>query len=71
MDENLSPIEFLEKHHDGVYEFRYQMVKDAVFDFYLWGLITDNMDAVNFYGEMLKLFMTYDKKFLRVPSINE
>ncbi len=68
MDENLSPMEFMEKHTDGVYEFRYQMLKDAVFDLYLWGLRTDNMDAINFYGEMLKLFRKYDANFMRATN---
>ncbi|MCY3832311.1 MAG: hypothetical protein OXG85_04805 [Chloroflexi bacterium] len=36
-DDNLSVMEFLEKHHNGVYEFRYQTMKEAVFAFYCWG----------------------------------
>ena len=68
MDKNLSPMEFMEKHTDGVYESRYQMVKDAVFEFYLWGLRTNNDAAINFYGGMLKLYRTYDKKFMRAAK---
>lgn len=65
MDEKLSIMEFLEKHHDCVYEFRYQKMKESVFEFYCWGLRTDNMDAIEFYGETLKLYRNYDAKFKR------
>ncbi len=68
MGENLTTMEFLEKTHDGVYEFQYQMMKDAVFDFFLWGLKTDNMNAVELYGEMLKLYRKHDSKFMRAAK---
>ena len=71
MDEKLSPIEFMEKHHDGVYEFYYQMMKESVFEFYRWGLRTDNVDAMNFYKQMVRLYRTYYRKFMRVTTEKE
>ncbi len=68
VEEKPTPMEFMEKQADGVYEFRYQMAKEAVFEFYLWGLRTDNMDAIDFYGEMLKLYRKYDAKFERATN---
>lgn len=65
MDEQLSVMEFLEKHHDGVYEFRYQTMKEAVFAFYCWGCHTGNDDAIEFYKDVLKLYRKYDAKFMR------
>ena len=65
MDEKLSVMEFLEKHHDGVYEFRYQTMKDAVFAFYCWGYHTGILEAIDFYKDILKLYRKYDDKFVR------
>ena len=71
METNLSPMEFLEKYTDGVYEFRYEMVKEAVFELYRWGLRTDNDDALKFCKQMLRLYRTYDKKFVRATNREE
>ncbi len=71
MDKQLSPIDFLERHHDGVYEFYYQMMKDSVFEFYRWGLRTDNDDAIKLYGDLLKLYRKYDGKFKRLNQGEE
>lgn len=71
MDEKLSVMEFLEKHHDGVYEFRYQTMKEAVFAFYCWGWQTGNVDAMEFFRDVCKLFRKYDSKFQRVTDHEE
>lgn len=68
MDEKPSIMELLEEHHDGVYEFHYQTVKDSVFDFYRWGLRTGNVDAMKFYKDILKLFRKYDESFQRATN---
>lgn len=71
MDEKLSPIDFMEKHHEGVFEFYYQMMKESVFEFYRWGLRTDNVDAMEFYRDVCKLYRKYDSKFERVTDHEE
>ena len=68
MSEELNPTAFMEKHADTVYEWQYHLVKESAFELYRWGLRTDNMDAINFYGQMLKLFREYDEKFKREAS---
>ncbi|MDE2638573.1 MAG: hypothetical protein OXI30_19570 [Chloroflexota bacterium] len=68
MDEKLSIMEFLEKHHDGAFEFRYQTMKDAVFAFYCWGWHEGNVDAMEFYRDICKLYRKYDDKFVRADG---
>ncbi|MDE2750310.1 MAG: hypothetical protein OXI34_15240 [Chloroflexota bacterium] len=65
MSKELSPVEFMERHHDGVFEFYYEMMKESAFEFYRWGLRTDSAEAIELYGEMLKLYSKYDSKFKR------
>ncbi len=71
MERELSVSEFMEEHWDGVYEYRYAMVKEAAFDLYLWALRTDNDDAMKFYKQMLRLYRTYDSKFERETNSGE
>ena len=65
MNDQQTTTDFLEKHSDTVFEWHYQMVKEASWELYLWGLRTDNMDAIKIHKQMLRLYRTYDKKFLR------
>ena len=68
-----APAELRDQVYDGpesVYEPRYQMLKDAAFELYRWGLRTDNDDAIEFHKQMHRLYRTYDKKF-RKPTVNE
>lgn len=71
MDDKVSPMEFLEKHQDGVHELYYSMAKESVFEFYRWGLRTGNVDAMNFYRDVCKLYRKYDSKFRRVTDHKE
>jgi len=44
----------------------YQIIKDATFNFYLWGLSADdaNDEIFAFYKDMLDVFRRYDDKFV-------
>lgn len=68
MDEEQTITEFLGLHADTVFEWHYQMVKEASWELYLWGLRTDNMDAIKFHKQMLRLYRTYDEKFRKASK---
>ena len=42
----------------------YQIIKDAVWNYYLWGLHKGDVEIMNFCKEMLVVFRQYDEKFL-------
>lgn len=71
MERELSVSEFMEEHWDGAWEYRYAMVREAMFDMYRWALRTDNDDALKFCKQMLRLFRRYDRKFKREPNSGE
>ncbi|MCY4466108.1 MAG: hypothetical protein OXE46_11290 [Chloroflexi bacterium] len=48
-----------------IYELPYAIVKEAVFHLYLWGLQTDNDDAIDLYKRFLDEFREWDDKFVR------
>ncbi len=50
--------------YDSVYELAYAQVKEAAFGLYLWGLRTDNDDAIDLYKRLLGVFRIYDEKFV-------
>ncbi|MCY3573030.1 MAG: hypothetical protein OXG92_09935 [Chloroflexi bacterium] len=63
-------FELHELAHDSTYIFPYALVKEAVFQMYLWGEQTDNDDVIAFYKRMLGVWRTYDKKFVK-PEVIE
>ena len=42
----------------------YQIIKDATFNFYLWGQYTDDVEITEFYKDMNKVFRKYDDRFI-------
>lgn len=49
---------------NSVYEPAYALVKESAFTLYLWGLRTDNDDAIDLYKRLLGVFRTHDKEFV-------
>ncbi len=49
---------------DSVYEPAYAQVKEAAFGLYLWGLRTDNDDAIDLYKQLLDHLRAWDEKFI-------
>ncbi len=47
-----------------IYELPYTVVKEAVFQMYLWGLRTDNDDAIDLYKQLLDHLRAWDEKFI-------
>lgn len=74
MEKRLSTLtkmfELHELAHDSTYIFPYALVKEAVFQFYLWGYHSDNDDVIELYIQLLALFRTYDAKFVK-PEVIE
>ena len=44
----------------------YQIIKDATFNFYLWGISAEDADdeIIAFYRDMLAVFRKYDDEFV-------
>ncbi len=42
----------------------YQIIKDATFNFYLWGLYSDDLEIMKFYKDMNRVFRKYDDRFI-------
>lgn len=47
-----------------IYELPYAVVKEAAFQMYLWGLRTDNDDAIDLYKQLLDHLRAWDEKFV-------
>ena len=65
MRQRLTPGESPPMQIDSIYEQPYALVKEAVFEVYLWGLRTDNDDAIDFYKQILDDLRAWDDKFVR------
>lgn len=48
----------------------YQIIKDATFNFYLWGISAQDTDdeIIDFYKDMLAVFRKYDDKFVTTEN---